>query len=131
MEKGFFREGNATTDNAASNPFVTMLGDAAHPMSPFKGQGANQALLDAILLARKIYSAVSIGNKKPNDKMLIKPSIPTALAEFEDEMLQRSAVKVKKSAEAAKFLHTQVAISEGNVTRGAAADDTAKDVTSI
>jgi len=131
VEKGFFREGNATTDNAASNPFVTMLGDAAHPMSPFKGQGANQALLDAILLARKIYSAVSIGNKKPNDKMLIKPSIPTALAEFEDEMLQRSAVKVKKSAEAAKFLHTQVAISEGNVTRGAAADDTAKDVTSI
>lgn len=47
--------------------------------------------------------------------------MPTALGQFEEDMLQRVAVKVKKSADAAKFLHTDVAISEGNVTRGAAA----------
>ena len=41
-------------------------------------------------------------------------------------MLQRSAVKVTKSAEAAQFLHSELAIKEGNLTRGAAAAAAAK-----
>ena len=36
-------------------------------------------------------------------------------------MLARSAVKVKASADAAHFLHTNIAIQEGDITRGTAA----------
>ncbi|KAL3777174.1 hypothetical protein ACHAW5_009298 [Stephanodiscus triporus] len=117
VEKDFFRAGCNAPETAAADPFVTMLGDAAHPMSPFKGQGANQALLDAVLLARKL---VCIDKRKPKGRSL-DDGIPAALAEFEKEMLIRSAVKVAKSADAAEFLHSHVAISEGNVTRGGAA----------
>lgn len=85
---------------------VTLVGDAAHPMSPFKGQGANQALLDALSLARHLHTS----------KIL-----QTAMLRYESEMMERSSVKVKASAEAAHFLHTEVAIEKGDITRGAAA----------
>jgi salicylate hydroxylase len=86
---------------------VTLIGDACHPMSPFKGQGANQALLDALALARALY---------PTDS-----TTADALHTFAHAMLERSAVKVQASADAAHFLHTSIAIQEGNMTRGEAA----------
>ncbi|WP_413532918.1 FAD-dependent oxidoreductase [Empedobacter brevis] len=90
---------------------VTLIGDAAHPMSPFKGQGANQALLDALLFAQKITSAYNGQNEEINLRKDI-------LESYEKEMMERSSVKVKKSADAAKFLHSNIVLQEGNVTFG-------------
>lgn len=92
---------------------ITLIGDAAHPMSPFKGQGANQALLDALSLAR----AISKGCRASSEwrKIGIRESV---LNEFESEMLARSAVKVKDSAAAAQFLHSEIVLHEGDSPRG-------------
>lgn len=92
---------------------VTLIGDAAHPMSPFKGQGANQALLDALALARGISSGCRPASQWK--KTGIRESI---LTKFEAEMLERSAVKVKDSAAAAQFLHSDTVLHESNAPRG-------------
>ncbi|MES2487974.1 MAG: NAD(P)/FAD-dependent oxidoreductase [Bacteroidota bacterium] len=92
---------------------ITLIGDAAHPMSPFKGQGANQALLDALTLARGILKGC--GPSSDWRKTGIRISV---LNEFEAEMLARSAVKVKDSAAAAHFLHSEIVLHEGDAPRG-------------
>ena len=92
---------------------ITLIGDAAHPMSPFKGQGANQALLDALALAR----GISQGCRPMSQwrKIGIREGV---LNGFESEMLERSAIKVKDSADAAKFLHSETVLHEGDEPRG-------------
>lgn len=92
---------------------ITLIGDAAHPMSPFKGQGANQALLDALALARGISKGCRpLSNWQ---KVGIRESV---LNEFESEMLERSAVKVKASELAAELLHSEIVLDEGDRPRG-------------
>lgn len=92
---------------------VTLIGDAAHPMSPFKGQGANQALLDALTLARGITRGCRDGSQWRKNGLR-----ESVLNEFESEMLERSAVKVKDSAAAAQFLHSEIVLHEGDEPRG-------------
>jgi 2-polyprenyl-6-methoxyphenol hydroxylase-like FAD-dependent oxidoreductase len=92
---------------------VTLIGDAAHPMSPFKGQGANQALLDALALARGISKGC-----RPLSQWKKTGIRQSVLREFESEMLERSATKVKDSAAAAQFLHSELVLQEGDEPRG-------------
>ena len=91
----------------------TLIGDAAHPMSPFKGQGANQALLDALALARNISISCT-----PLSKWRETGVRELVLTEFEEEMLARSASKVKDSAKAVEFLHSKDVLREDYEPKG-------------
>ena len=102
-----------TSELLSKGKNITLIGDAAHPMSPFKGQGANQALLDALALARGISKGCS--SLSEWKKIGIRESVLTA---FETEMLKRSASKVKGSAAAVKFLHSKIVLQEGDEPRG-------------
>jgi 2-polyprenyl-6-methoxyphenol hydroxylase-like FAD-dependent oxidoreductase len=92
---------------------ATLIGDAAHPMSPFKGQGANQAVLDALSLARVITRGCRPLSQW--EKAGIRESV---LTEFESEMLARTATKVNDSASSAQFLHSEIVLYEGDEPRG-------------
>ncbi|WP_420798232.1 FAD-dependent oxidoreductase [Lentisphaera araneosa] len=91
---------------------VTLIGDAAHPMSPFKGQGANQALLDALALARSITAQC-----RPLSNWKALGIREAVLNDFESEMISRSSTKVQESAAAAEFLHSEIALHESDQPR--------------
>ncbi len=102
-----------TTELFETTSAVTLIGDAAHPMSPFKGQGANQAMLDALSLAQAIYT-----NGNSSDNWQLNGIKNTILKQFEIEMIQRSTVKVTDSAVAAQLLHSEIVLHESNQPRG-------------
>lgn len=80
---------------------VVVLGDACHPMSMFKGQGANQAIGDGPLLASWLL--------RPG---LTRENLHTRLKCFENEMIAKSTPKVNASREAAQHLHSAECLEE-------------------
>ena len=70
---------------------VTLLGDAAHLMTPFAGVGVNVALADALSLARAL-----VKRKEALDDNL-KRSLAEALQEYEGSMFERAKENMNKT----------------------------------
>jgi len=80
-------------------PNLTMLGDAAHRMPPFAGEGANVAMQDAFELADRLTSQAF-------------PDLQTAIAHFEKDMQQRGAAATKDTLENTGRMHSERALEE-------------------
>ncbi|MDR2274205.1 MAG: FAD-dependent monooxygenase [Sphingobacterium sp.] len=73
---------------------LTMLGDAAHRMPPYAGEGVNQAMQDAFELAENLTC----------DHF---PDIQTAISNYEKQMQARAAAVTKDTLQNTEILHAK------------------------
>lgn len=78
-------------------PNITMLGDAAHLMTPFAGEGVNMAMQDALELSKCLTG----------DDFA---DLQTAIAAYEQQMRIRASAAAKDSLESGELLHSPAAI---------------------
>ncbi|WP_264536809.1 FAD-dependent oxidoreductase [Flavobacterium sp. N1736] len=78
-------------------PNLTMIGDAAHVMPPFAGEGANMAMLDALELSECLTS----------DK---HKTVQEAISFYETSMRERASKAAQESIENGEKMHSKEAL---------------------
>jgi len=76
---------------------VTMIGDAAHVMPPFAGEGVNMAMLDALELSECLTS-----NQYE--------TLQEAISVYEVQMRKRAAIVAKESLDNCELMHSENAL---------------------
>ncbi|UHO36671.1 FAD-dependent monooxygenase [Chryseobacterium capnotolerans] len=84
------------TWEARSN--ITLIGDAAHVMPPFAGEGANMAMLDALELSEYLTSSHY-------------STLQEAISQYEITMRKRAATATKESLENGERMHSKTALA--------------------
>ncbi|MDR3713842.1 MAG: NAD(P)/FAD-dependent oxidoreductase [Puia sp.] len=80
-------------------PNLTMLGDAAHLMPPYAGEGVNMAMLDALELSACLTDPVF-------------PNLQAAIASYETQMCKRAGETARMTLDQTASLHSPHAISD-------------------
>ncbi|QSZ36197.1 hypothetical protein DSL72_007322 [Monilinia vaccinii-corymbosi] len=75
----------------SSRPGVTLLGDAAHLMTPFAGVGVNVALNDSMLLAH------ALSKQKDHFETDLETSLREAIEEYEHQMFEIAKHDMEKT----------------------------------
>lgn len=81
----------------AASPHVTLLGDAAHVMPPFAGEGANTAMYDALELSACLTDGAF-------------NTMQEAIAFYEVGMRKRASIAAKQSLENGERMHADGAL---------------------
>lgn len=77
---------------------LTIIGDAAHLMPPFAGEGVNMAMLDALELSKVLTSSQF-------------NTIESAIAEYETNMFKRASKIAQESLENGERMHSENALT--------------------
>jgi 2-polyprenyl-6-methoxyphenol hydroxylase-like FAD-dependent oxidoreductase len=70
---------------------VTLIGDAAHPLLPHTGQGAAQAIVDAVVLAKALMD---------------EADVESALRAYERDRIRKTAVLLRQGRRTARIMRT-------------------------
>jgi 2-polyprenyl-6-methoxyphenol hydroxylase-like FAD-dependent oxidoreductase len=85
---------------------ITLLGDAAHVMSPFAGEGVNLALIDAYELGREILAAFEKSGS------MVMDEVDKGFRAFEKAMMERASEKAEESSKNLDALYSDSAPAE-------------------
>jgi 2-polyprenyl-6-methoxyphenol hydroxylase-like FAD-dependent oxidoreductase len=75
-------------------PNATLIGDAAHLMCPWAGEGVNLAMWDSLLLAHAITKAYNVSK---NENSSFQAVLDPLMKEFEEEMFMRTREKAEET----------------------------------
>ncbi|PTT01528.1 2-polyprenyl-6-methoxyphenol hydroxylase [Pedobacter sp. HMWF019] len=79
-------------------PNMTIIGDAAHVMPPYAGEGVNMAMKDALELSECLTSEIF-------------PDLQSAIAHYEQQMLARASVVTQMTLASTAMLHADDSIN--------------------
>jgi len=80
------------------SPGIAFIGDSIHPMSPYKGRGANEAIVDSDSFVQSLIKH--------------QGNIDKAFKEYHHEMIPRSSVAVERSHDATLFYHSSATLNK-------------------
>ncbi|KAE9967440.1 hypothetical protein EG328_008182 [Venturia inaequalis] len=84
---------------------ITLVGDAAHPMTFQRGQGMNHGIKDAQVLVQQLVSATADSNGVDN-------ALQTAVDGYQTEMVERAAEEVQMGVLNTEMLHDWTRFSQ-------------------
>ncbi|KUJ18814.1 FAD/NAD(P)-binding domain-containing protein [Mollisia scopiformis] len=75
---------------------ITLAGDSAHPMPPYRGQGLAQSIRDVANLVKALKSL---------KESRAKSELPGLIKEYEEEMIKRGGAEVEMSIRSMNMVH--------------------------
>lgn len=104
LDKGTYWGQAAKWDNRAGH--MTLCGDAAHPMTPHRGQGLNNALQDSANFVAAMMK-VNSGEK----------TLQEAVDAYDAEILERGTLEMNISLKQSMFIHNWETLMQSPMVR--------------